>query len=82
MHSAENNSPPSSGHAALGAGIVLLPYGGQQLYFTEMHIDLFRIVNEHVELGVGTGGQPLCDCCVPLLYAYGVCSRARGVSTL
>ena len=34
---------------------------GQQLWFTELHLDLFRIVNEHVELGIGTGIE-VCVC--------------------
>ena len=29
--------------------------GGQELWFTELHMDLFRIVHEHIELGIGTG---------------------------
>ena len=29
--------------------------GGQLLWFTELHLDLFRIVHEHIELGIGTG---------------------------
>ncbi|KAL1508239.1 hypothetical protein AB1Y20_004356 [Prymnesium parvum] len=59
MHSAESNSLPDHGRDALSPGIVMLPYGGRQLYFTEMHIDLFRIVNEHVELGLNTGLEVL-----------------------
>ena len=31
----------------------------QAVYFTEMHLDLFRIVNEHVELGLSTAIEVL-----------------------
>ena len=42
--------------ASLSEGIITIPgEGAQQLWFTELHMDLFRIVHEHVELGIGTG---------------------------
>lgn len=54
MAAAGSHLPPSELQPGLSAGIVLLRYGGQELYFTEMHIDVFRIVHEHVELGIRT----------------------------
>ena len=39
----------------LTQGIIQMSEDGQELWFTEMHLDLFRIVHEHVELGIGTG---------------------------
>ena len=40
----------------LSQGLVRMPgEGGQELWFTELHMDLFRIVHEHIELGIGTG---------------------------
>lgn len=44
------------GARELTQGIITMSdEGGQQLWFTELHLDLFRIVHEHVELGIGTG---------------------------
>ena len=44
------------GAGGLTQGIITMSDdGGQQLWFTELHIDLFRIVHEHVELGINTG---------------------------
>ena len=51
-------SPSGVGGAAreLTQGIITMSdEGGQQLWFTELHLDLFRIVHEHVDLGLGTG---------------------------
>ena len=41
----------------LGQGILHLmdEAEGRRLYFTELHLDLFRIVNEHIDLGISTG---------------------------
>ena len=44
------------GARQLTQGIITMPdESGQQLWFTELHLDLFRIVHEHIELAIGTG---------------------------
>ena len=33
----------------------LQAHEGESVYFTQLHVDLFGIVTEHVELALGTG---------------------------
>ena len=52
----DEEAAASSNQSGLTQGIITMSgEGGRKLWFTELHLDLFRIVHEHVELGIGTG---------------------------